>query len=104
MSAVAISLDVAQAMYDALDQAGAAFGRATLHRADLAAIETLRAALTEARAFVAADLRGTLGCVCVLDPVTHEPIESTIDPEEVEHVAHIKGVLARIDAALGDQP
>ena len=78
-----------------------AFGRATISRADLAAFEAIGAALIEARAFVAADLRGTLGCVCVLDPVTHEPIESTIDPEEVEHVAHIKGVLARIDAALG---
>lgn len=77
-----------------------AFGRATLHRADLAALKATRAALLEARAFVAANLRATLECVCALDPVTHEPIESTIDPEEVEHVAHIKGVLARIDAAL----
>ena len=77
-----------------------AFGRATISRADLAATETLRAALGEARAFAAADLRATLECVCQLDRETLEPIESTIDPEEVEHVAHIKGVLARIDAAL----
>lgn len=77
-----------------------AFGRATISRADLAAFEAIGAALIEARAFVAADLKGLLECVCVLDPVTHEPVESTIDPEEVEHVEHIKGVLARIDAAL----
>ena len=64
----------------------------------------LRAALGEARAFVADNLRGTLECVCQLDPVTHEPIESTIDPEDNEHVERIRGVLARIDAALGFEP
>lgn len=73
---------------------------AAIGQNDIAWIKAERIALTEARAFVAANLRGTLECVCVLDPVTHEPIESTIDPEEVEHVAHIRGVLARIDAAL----
>lgn len=83
-----------------LQAEAAAFGRATISRADLAATETLRAALGEARAFVAADLRATLECVCQLDPVTHEPIESTIDPEENEHVERIRGVLARIDATL----
>ena len=77
-----------------------AFGRATISRADLAAFDAIRAALIEARAFFAADLRSTPECVCVLDRETIEPIESTIDPEEIENVEHIRGILARIDAAL----
>lgn len=83
-----------------LQAEAAAFGRATISRADLAATETLRAALVEARVFVADDLRFTLECVCVLDRETLEPIESTMEPEDNEHVERIRGVLARIDAAL----
>lgn len=79
------------------------FGGATISRADLAAIKAAYSVITEARVFVARALRGFLECVCVLDRETLEPIESTIDPEEVENVAHIKGVLARIDAALGGE-
>lgn len=63
----------------------------------------LRAALIEARAFVADGLRSTLECVCVLDRETLEPIESTMDPEDNEHVERIRGVLARIDAALEEK-
>ena len=81
-----------------------AFGRATISRADLTALRAAYSALTEARIFVAGVLRGFLECACALDPVTHEPIESTIDPEEVENAAHIKGVLARIDAVLEGKP
>lgn len=66
----------------------------------LARTERAEAALAAAREFVARDLRSTLECVCQLDRETLEPIESTIDPDEVEHVENIRAVLAQIDAAL----
>jgi hypothetical protein len=67
-----------------------------------ATIRMQRHSLAAAREFVARDLQSTLECVCTLDKATGQPIESTIDPEEVEHVASIRAVLAHIDQVLGD--
>ena len=65
--------------------------------------DKLRAALAQARQFVSDDLRGTLECVCRLDPDTLAPIESTIDPAEAPHVERIRNVLSEIDAALAEK-
>ena len=65
--------------------------------------DKLREALAQARQFVSDDLRGTLECVCLLDPDTLAPIESTIDPAEAPHVERIRNVLSEIDAALAEK-
>ena len=65
--------------------------------------DKLRAALAQARQFVSDDLRGTLECVCRLDPDTLAPFESTIDPAEAPHVERIRNVLSEIDAALAEK-
>ena len=65
--------------------------------------DKLREALAQARQFVSDDLRGTLECVCRLDPDTRAPIESTIDPSDAPHVERIRNVLNAIDAALAEK-
>ena len=65
--------------------------------------DKLRAALAQARQFVSDDLRGTLECVCCLDPDTLAPIESTIDPAEAPHVERIRNVLSEIDAVIAEK-
>lgn len=84
-----------------------AAGFSIVPNADLAAAraenERLREALAQARPFVSDELRGTLECVCLLDPDTLAPIESTIDPSEAPHVERIRNVLNAIDAALAEK-
>ena len=66
-----------------------------------ASADAMRAVLLETRQYLAADLHVLLECACVVNPLTGNPDEVTMEDDDAEVVAELRGLIAKIDGVLG---